>query len=311
LRSTEASRAPAPARFSTSTSMSPPNASISSTACSPWLSQPIRASISSTSRGGALTGPFQRQIPSTRCSALLSSPPSTSSRRNSGWPTVSSQSWCTADPSTCPPSAAASSSAVSSLVSRGTSRRPINRSFHSEKIGSGTIVPAQALTTTNAARVAASWWISVAEVWSRRCASSTARTIRRLPALLTRWRTVSWSSRAGSGAEVCAGGSRWATAPNGRVAAALVACIQWMAAPVSSARATASWTRRVRPEPIGPTSIVPWLVGEFSASSTSFSSRRRPTSGHSLVKPSPPAIATVDVRPHMRLIVSHLIGEQV
>lgn len=245
--SVDARTRPAPSRTSGSLPSVSPKASSSSSRRSSASTRSVRVSISSTRRGVARSAPLQRQTPSSADSEPLSSPPCTSSRRNSGLPRERCHSRCSAPSSSRPPSAAVNSSRVSWRVSSPMSSRSATRSFHIANTGSGTLTPCGAITSTNAAAVAANWWTRVADKSSSRCASSTQSTSR-LPSAPRVRCAATWLSRcARSAVPVAPPGSRWANAPKGIVEADDIARTQCVRAPPASSSASKALASRVFP----------------------------------------------------------------
>lgn len=279
FRSTAERASASTIRSGVSTPRGSPKASSSRTACSSASREPMRASMSSVRRGEGTNGPFHRQTSSSMSRAPLARPPSTSSRRNNMFPRLSSQRWCSVAPSTCPPSTWRTRSSDCPRASPWMSMRSARPSFHSAKIGSGTVTPVRAVTTTVAAPVTASWWISAAEVESSRWASSTASRRRRPPACSTRWRAACGRRWAAWEPGPSQAARSWPIAPSGMPDADRVAMTHRTAAPAASARSATARASRVLPTPGGPTRTTPVRCPSSSALRTAASSRSRPTNG--------------------------------
>jgi hypothetical protein len=149
-------------------------------------------------------------------------------------------------------------------------------------MGSGEASPLRSVTRMKAASVAASWWTSAADPSSRRCASSTRTASRRPSACWTSdcrpWRRI--SSR--SAAPPRGGGSSGASAPNGMLAAALVATASRVLQPRSRAAASASQASLLFPTPVAPASTTLRNASPSIVSATRSSSSCRPTRGHAV-----------------------------
>lgn len=181
------------------------------------------------------------------------------------------------------------------------SSRSATRSFHIANTGSGTLTPCGAITSTNAAAVAANWWTRVADKSSSRCASSTQSTSR-LPSAPRVRCAATWLSRcARSAVPVAPPGSRWANAPKGIVEADDIARTQCVRAPPASSSASKALASRVFPAPARPVSSSPHTSASPSARRANASSRSRPTSGQSMPTraASPPLARLSGVRAHL------------
>jgi hypothetical protein len=225
--------------------------------------------------------PLQRHTPSTWRSAPVSSPPRTNSRRYSGLPPLTRPTSFLVTPSTGPPRARSSSSAVANDGSADRSRRRVRPSFQSAITGSGAGSPVRTVATTTAMPRIASWCTRAAEASSSRWASSTPSSSGcprdRSASSSAVWRRAS----RGSSPRRSVGGSRWETAPNGIEAAARVAASHSTSQPAASARARASRVSLVLPIPASPASTIPPARVSARLAASASSSARRPTSGHS------------------------------
>ena len=241
----------------------------------------MRAATSSASDAAGGGRPGRRHRPSCSTSRPSASAPTTNSRTCSTLPRLLSTMHASAFCSTGPPRPASINAAISSSGSAPRSTRRAPPSFHSATIASGHGSPARTVASTNAVPVVARCCTSVAEVGSRRCASSTPTTTgrpaarsRSAPAVPRRSDSVS-SDRSPSA-------SRPASAPSGSVAALRVACTQSTSAPSRSAAAIASRASRDLPTPAGPRSTTPSTSPARRTRLSRSSSSARPTSGQDL-----------------------------
>jgi hypothetical protein len=154
--------------WSTPTGRGSPQAASSTVALAVSARVSRRAATNSASRVAPASPPVQRHTPSTWCSAPVSHPPRTNSRKYSGFPSDTRSISCLVSPSTGPPRARPSSSAVASGANAGRSRRRARPSFHSAITESGAGAPVRTVTSSTARPRRMRRCISAAEASSSR-----------------------------------------------------------------------------------------------------------------------------------------------
>ena len=195
-------------------------------------------------------------IPPRRASAPLSTAAPTSSRANRALPSVRVHRKWRTWPSTGPPSASRTSRSRTGRPSGSRSSRSHSPSFHSPTTASGTSSPRRTVASTRRPSWVASWCTSAAEasssVWASSMASTAGSRARMASAPGQGGRRVVDGQQRGEGAERNDAGRPGRAHPQDAQAA-------------SSARSTASASRRDLPTPASPASTTPRRAARASA----------------------------------------------